>query len=174
MLRVAGASSLGTCSSGPPKSDAGKTVLGQLLQPVGPGSEPSLAGASHRLVLDSSVRYIRKAGDKAQKGWLKGPALCLPQRCCRAQFVGWFLKGCGEDFPQGNPQDFMPCGSSVSLVVQGDLCHRLVLLSHWRLFPLFVFRDVPWKNGFGISVHHWDTICDSGLLCSRHCPQDVC
>lgn len=173
MLRVAGASSLGTCSSCPPKSDAGKAVLGQLLQPAGPGSEPSLAGASHRLLLDSSVRYIRKAGDKAQKWWLEGPALCLPQRCCRAQFVGWFLKGCGEDFPQGNPQDFMPCGGSCLIgCARGSLPRPCT--SHWRLFPLFVSQDVPWKNGFGISVHHWDTFCDSGLFCIRHCPQDVC
>ncbi|KAF2984338.1 hypothetical protein EK904_000726 [Melospiza melodia maxima] len=118
-------------------------------------------------------RYIRKAGDKAHKWWLKGPALCVPQRCCRAQFVGWFLKGYEEDFPQGIPQDFMPCGSNALIgCARGSLPRPCT--SHWRLFPLFVFQDVPWKNGFGISVHYWDTIWDSGLFCSRHCPRDVC
>lgn len=106
MLRVAGASSLGTCSSGPPKSDAGKAVLGQLLQPAGPGSEPSLAGASHRLVLDSSVRYSRKAGDKAQKWWLKGPALCFATKMLQGSVCGLVSEGLWGGFPSGKPTGF--------------------------------------------------------------------
>lgn len=147
-------------------------MLGQLLQPAEPGSEPSLTGTSRRLVSGSPMKYFRKPGDKAQKWWLKGPALCLPQRCCRAQFVDWFLKGCGQDFPQGIPQDFLPCGSYGLIgCARGSLPQPCT--SHWRIFPLFVFQVVPWKNGFGISVHYWDAVCDSGLSCSRHCPQDV-
>lgn len=53
--------------------------------------------------------------------------------------MDWILKGCEEDFPQGIPQDFVPCGSCVS-VVQGDL---FAMALHFLLgaFPTLCFSS---------------------------------
>lgn len=169
MLRVAGAPWLGTYSCYPPKTDPGKAVLGQLLT----ASRAWLWVLPDRNIPQADFRQSNKVNKKTRRQStevvVKGSALCLPQRCCELGVWIGFWRAVRR-ISLGVPQDFMPCGSCVSLVYKG-ISLPWPCTSCWRLFPLFAFQAVPWKNGFGISVHCWDIICmcDSGLFCNRHC-----
>lgn len=173
MLRVAGVSWLGTCSSYPPNSMQGRLCWAS-------------CWSQQCLALSTPWREHPTGWFQAvQQGKLENQDTRHRSDGWRVLFYVYHKAVVGLILWVG----FWRAVRRISLreshriscpVVAVSHCARGSLpqpcTSHWRLFPLFVFQVVPWKASFGISVHYWDitSVCDSGLFCSRCCPQDIC
>lgn len=83
-------------------------MLGQLLQPAEPGSEPSLTGTSHRLVSGSPMKYFRKPGDKVVETEVVAEGSCsvFATKVLQGSVCGLVSEGLWAGFPSGNPTGF--------------------------------------------------------------------
>lgn len=171
MLRVAGVPWLGTCSSYPPKTDPGKAVLGQLLT----ASRAWLWALPDRNIPQVGFRQSNKINKKTRK---QGTEVLAEGSCSVfATKVLWawidFWRAVRRIFLRESHRISCPV-AALSWFTRGSLCHGLALLvggfSHFLFSKLFLERMLL------ASLQYWYIICvcDSGLFCSRHCPQDVC